>query len=331
MRHPATRHPHRSTNRTPIPLLLSVVLVRVHRPEPLVVAGCVVAIGLRRIAVDQRPQVHRVCGAAHLVFDREQVLAISKIDDVAEAVLILVVFAKDQVALRQPAVRTGEVRDVHLDMVAVVIRLRPIGLAELQMLVLAHLHTRYGTIAVLELGGHPHDLWIERANALCGPDRYIELDIGNAECNTPKARGVRLVAAHAIAPWTSRLDMVVMLAERECGTVEFFGDRREPVEQSLTARDDDPGMAPQYLRVATRQMKLAPANIDPHIGVRHHQVWVAGKAEPGDIKQCGQALVGHLYIDVFEVDRVAKIFGGAIELLMHGRGPGSGWRTHYNA
>jgi len=80
-------------------------------------------------------------------------------------------------------------------------------------------------------------------------------------------------------------------------------------------------MAPQYLRVATRQMKLAPANIDPHIGVRHHQVWVAGKAEARRHKQCGQALVGHLYIDVFEWIEFAKIFGGAIELLMHGRGP----------
>src|SRR6195256_4868303 len=216
-------------------------------------------------------------------------------------------------------------------MVAVVIRLRPIGLAKLQMLVLAHLHARHGAIAVVELGGHPHDLRIERANAFCGSDRYIELDIGNAERDAAESRGVRLVTAHAIAPWTSRLDIVVVHAERECGTVEFFGDRREPVEQRLTARDDDPGMTPQYLRVATRQMKLAPADIDPHIGVRHHQVWVAGKAEPGDIKQCGQALVGHLYVDVLEVDRVAKIFGGAIELLMHGRGPGCGWRAHYNA
>src|SRR5882724_6374156 len=103
-RHPPSRA--RSPSRTPNPFLLPVVLVRLHRPEPLVVAGRVSAIGLRRIAVDQRPQVHRMCGAAHLVFDRKQVLAISKIDDIAEAVLILVVLAKDQVALRQPAVRT---------------------------------------------------------------------------------------------------------------------------------------------------------------------------------------------------------------------------------
>jgi hypothetical protein len=84
------------------------------------------AVGLRRIAVDQRPQIHRVDGAAHLVLDREQVPAIGGIDDVAKAILILVVLV-DRLALQQPAVRTGEVRDVHLHMVAVVIRLRPTG------------------------------------------------------------------------------------------------------------------------------------------------------------------------------------------------------------
>ena len=66
-------------------------------------AGRVRAVGLRRVAVDQRPQIHRVCGAAHLVLDREQVPAISGIDDVAKAVLILVVFLRDQAALPQAA------------------------------------------------------------------------------------------------------------------------------------------------------------------------------------------------------------------------------------
>ena len=62
------------------------------------------AVSLRRIAVDQRPQVHRVGGAAHLVLDREQRRTARKVDDVAKAVLVLVVLAVDKVALRQPAV-----------------------------------------------------------------------------------------------------------------------------------------------------------------------------------------------------------------------------------
>ena len=31
-------------------------------------------------------------------------------------------------------------------------------------------------------------------------------------------------------------------------------------------------------------------------------------------------LVGHGHVDVFEMDRVAKIFSGAVEMLLHGRG-----------
>src|SRR6476620_12378449 len=79
----------------------SVLLVRPHRPEPLIVAVRVSAVGLRRTAVDQRPQVHRVGSAAHLVLDREQMFAARGIDDVAKAVLILVVLAEYQAALRQ--------------------------------------------------------------------------------------------------------------------------------------------------------------------------------------------------------------------------------------
>src|SRR3954462_9660485 len=73
--------------------LLIVEVLRLHRPRSLVVAVGVVARGLRRIAVDQRSHEQRMGQAAHLVLDREQVLAGVKIGDVAEAVLILVVLA----------------------------------------------------------------------------------------------------------------------------------------------------------------------------------------------------------------------------------------------
>src|SRR5436305_10571152 len=84
-------------------------------------------------------------------------------------------------------------------------------------------------------------------------------------------------------------------------------------------------MAAQHLRVSARQMKLAAADIDPHVSVGHHQIGVAGKPEACDIKQGGQALVRHLDVDVFEMDRVAEIFGGAVERLLHGCGPRLGY------
>ncbi len=205
-------------------------------------------------------------------------------------------------------------------MVTIEIALRPIGLAELQILILSHLRARDSAVAVLEFGLYPHDLRIEGANAFRSPGRYLELDIGDAERDAPEARGIRLIAAHAVAPGTGRLDIVVVFAEPERGALELPGDGREPVEQRLAARDDDPGMAPQHLRIAGRQMKLAAADIDPHIGVGHHQIGVAGKPEACDIKQSGQPLVGHLYVDMFEMDRVAKVFFRAVEWLLHGRG-----------
>src|ERR1700730_7025261 len=96
----ACRPPAPDQQRTAQPPLLSVVLVRLHRPEPLVMAGRGSAGGRRRVAVDQRPEIHRVGGAAHLVLDREQVPAVSGIDDVAKAVLILVILAENQLALQ---------------------------------------------------------------------------------------------------------------------------------------------------------------------------------------------------------------------------------------
>ncbi len=88
-------------------------------------------------------------GAAHLVLDRKKVPAVGGIDDVAKPVLVLVVLLGDQAALAQPAVRTRKIRDVDLHMVTVVIALRGIGLAKLQILILSHLCARDGCVAVL--------------------------------------------------------------------------------------------------------------------------------------------------------------------------------------
>ena len=90
---------------------------------------------------------------------------------------------------------------------------------------------------------------IERANGLGRADRHVELDIGNAERDAAEARGVRLVAAHAIAPGAGRLDMVVVLAERERRALELACATGEPREQRLAARDHDAGMAAQHLRL----------------------------------------------------------------------------------
>src|SRR5260370_30759577 len=110
-------------------------------------------------------------------------------------------------------------------MVTVVIGLRPIGLAELQILILSDFRARHSTVTVLEFGLYPNDLWIEGANAFRSPLRYLELDIGDAERDAAEACGIRLIAAHTIAPGTCCLDIVVVLAKRERGAVHLPGHR----------------------------------------------------------------------------------------------------------
>jgi hypothetical protein len=80
-------------------------------------------------------------------------------------------------------------------------------------------------------------------------------------------------------------------------------------------------MPAQHLRRAGRQVKLAAADIHPHVAVGDHQIGVPGQAEAGHVEQRRQPLVGDLDVDVLEMDGVAEVFGGAVEmLLLHGRG-----------
>jgi hypothetical protein len=116
-----------------------------------------------------------------------------------------------------------------------------------------------------------------------------------------------------------RLDVIVGLGEVELGVGELRLHGGEPLQQVLAAFDDNPGLAAQHLRLAARQVELAAADVHPHVVVHHHQIRIAGEAEPGAIEQRGDALVGNGDIDVLEVDGVAEILGGAVEgLLVHG-------------
>jgi len=66
-----------------------------------------------------------------------------------------IVLSGDQVARGEPAVRTAEVGDVHLHMVAVVVWPGPIGLAEQKVLVAARLHGCNLAVAIPEFGACP--------------------------------------------------------------------------------------------------------------------------------------------------------------------------------
>ena len=57
------------------------------------------SVGLRRVAVDERPAVQRMAHAAHFVLDLETASRRSRVDDVDEAIFVLVGLATDEPAL----------------------------------------------------------------------------------------------------------------------------------------------------------------------------------------------------------------------------------------
>jgi len=78
-----------------------------------------------------------------------------------------------------------------------------------------------------------------------------------------------------------------------------------------------PIVTSKHLRLAPGQVKLAAPDIDPHIDSAGHQERIAGQAEPSHIENRRDLLVGYRYIDVFEGDHIAEIFGGPIKWTFH--------------
>jgi len=76
-------------------------------------------------------------------------LPLAGIDDVSEAILVLIALLRDQVTLQQAAMGAGEIREIDLDVMAVVVGQRPIGLAENQILLRPDGGTRARAVLVL--------------------------------------------------------------------------------------------------------------------------------------------------------------------------------------
>src|SRR5690349_14351023 len=94
----------------------------------------VVGVGLRRIAVDERPPIKRMAHAAYLVLDLQLDGAGRDVDDVDEAVLVLVGFAAHESALAELRVGSGKISEVDLHVMAVVFRQAVASLGEAQRL-----------------------------------------------------------------------------------------------------------------------------------------------------------------------------------------------------
>ena len=111
----------------------------------------------------------------------------------------------------------------------------------------------------------------------------------------------------------SRLDMVVTLGEGKARSGKPLAHGGKAIKQCGAAADDDARVAAQNLRLAGRQVELTASCVNPHVAVAHHHGGIAGEPQPGDVEQRRKALVRDADVDVFKVDRVADVFGGAIQ------------------
>src|SRR5262249_31932271 len=260
--------------------------------------------------------------AAHLVLYGEQDLAGVEIDHVLEAIFVLIDLHGDEAELFKPPMRPGEVRNVNLAVVPIVRFLRRIGLAEVPVLLLAHLHAGFRRVSVLDDGRkRAHHLAIETRNAMRGAGTDVERDVRHAQHDTAKAVRVRRMHVDAVTPRADRLDTIVAFAEVELRSFQWLAYLRQAIEQRGAVRDDQSGDAAQHVRLPGRQMKLAYPDIDPHVAGAGIEEGVAREAETGDVIARGQLLVGDANIHVTEIDDVAEILRRAVMLVCHGAIP----------
>src|SRR5208337_4726273 len=99
---------------------------------------------------------------------------------------------------------------------------------------------------------------------------------------------------------------------------EPFASSFEAANERLAIGHHDSGVTAENLRWAGRQMELAAADVDPHVGWAGHQKGIARQAESGDVEDGRLLLVGDRYVDVFQRDDVAEVFGGSIKSTLHG-------------
>ena len=125
-------------------------------------------------------------------------------------------------------------------------------LAEHELLVVADGGVRrHRAVGPADCGQRAHDLTIELSDAVRSTNRHVELNIGHAERDRPEPL-VGRVAAEPVAPWASRIDVVIVHRKVELSAVErlahAFKTQGEPVEVRCHQAD----AASEHLRLVGR-------------------------------------------------------------------------------
>ena len=94
----------------------------------------------------------------------------------------------------------------------------------------------------------------------------------------------------------------------------FFAPCRRFSSASQIGQHQRRGAAHHLRRLARRQVELAAPDIHPHVLEARHQVRVARQAEAHQVEGRRLGLVRHGHVDVAELDDIAEVLRGAVEL-----------------
>jgi hypothetical protein len=124
---------------------------------------------------------HGVVEAPHFVLDLEEMAARLRMHEILETILKVIGFLRHQAALFQEAVRSGKVRHVNGEVMAVIVRQLVSGFTEDQLLRVADAHAGHSAIDVLRQGvGRFEDLHVKLADAGSRSRRHVKFNVGNA-------------------------------------------------------------------------------------------------------------------------------------------------------
>src|SRR5262245_32778849 len=195
--------------------------------------------------------------ATDFMLNGEQLAACLGMDNVLEAVLVVIAFLGDKTMLLQERMRTREVCDVHGEVVPIIFRNFFGRFAENKALLGTNLDPHSGGVHVLRQGVRsPKDLFVELSDASSSTGFYREFDIGNTQRHVPKLWAWGM-AAEFIAPWAGCRDItLLMLGTGKFRPGETLLEGNEACLQGFEVRHHHPDISWEGLRLTRWQMEL---------------------------------------------------------------------------
>ena len=242
-------------------------------------------------------------------------LAAGGINDVAEAVLVLVRLPGDQTSAEQKVVGLGKVVEIDGDVMSVVGGDGLLRLPKAHLLVTADGDYRLRRVVLFDYSWTTHDRGVEGGNSRRAARGHVDLDVGNPDGDAGDL--VRSVQAERVAPRPGDDQLTIDLVVRYLR----LGHKGDSVDESVEAlddgrrvRDDQADAAPKALGFGRQdQVHLLTAEVDPGGSEEAEiDVGVSGETEARYVETFGQIPVDDGQVHVLESQYVSDILAGAV-------------------